>query len=84
MGTPDVEYKLIYKAYTHNELVGRTQEFRYTGGSEAGVQVAVVREAKAWSETLNGAAKQGFRVRESGILQLTDSILFWALLERSY
>jgi hypothetical protein len=39
-------------------------------------------EAQDWSNILNESAKEGFRVKDSGALQFTDSIVFWALLER--
>jgi hypothetical protein len=39
-------------------------------------------EAKDWSGALNTSAKEGFTVKDSGVLSLADNIVFWALLEK--
>ena len=77
-----MQYKAIYRAYSH-ALVAR--KFRTSDDSESEETVAEaksVKEALDWSEYLNGAAKEGFRIREGGALQLADNLVFWAILEK--
>jgi hypothetical protein len=49
---------------------------------EATSKTQSVDEARDWSDSLNTLAREGFRVRDSGALQMGDNIVFWALLEK--
>jgi hypothetical protein len=77
-----MEYKLVYKAYSHTQLVGRQGVMRdqdqYVRRSEA----QYVSEAQDWSNILNESAREGFAVKDSGALQFAENIVFWALLEK--
>lgn len=80
-----MEYKLIYRAYSHTELLARSNYIRdreEKGEREARIETQSVNEAQDWSNNLNAFAKEGFVVRNSGTLQLFDNIVFWALLEK--
>jgi len=77
-----MEYKMVYKAYSHTQLLGRQGVMRdqedYLDQSEAQFE----HEARDWSDTLNASAREGFTVKNSGAMPLADSIVFWALLEK--
>lgn len=77
-----MEYKLVYKAYSHTQLMGRQAVIRdqdqYVTRSEA----QYVSEAQDWSNILNESAREGFAVKDSGALQFAENIVFWALLEK--
>jgi hypothetical protein len=77
-----MEYKLVYKAYSHTQLMGRQGVMRdqdqYVTRSEA----QYVSEAQDWSNILNESAREGFAVKDSGALQFAENIVFWALLEK--
>jgi hypothetical protein len=82
-----VEYKVIYRAYSHRELagrssIGRVRERYEEDDTKTMSEAQSVNEAKDWSDNLNASAKEGFTVKNSGTLQLFDNIVFWALLER--
>jgi len=81
-----VEYKLVYRAYGHNELLVRSDYVRDREegdeAREAKIEAQSAEEARDWSNNLNALAKEGFVVRNSGALQLFDNIMFWALLEK--
>jgi len=77
-----VEYKVVYRSYSHTRLIGRQSMIRDQEGSDERSEAQSVDEAKDWSESLNLSAKEGFTVKDSGALTLVDSIVFWALLER--
>lgn len=81
-GSVHVEYKLIYRAYSHAQLMGRQKVVRDQERSDSGSEAQYITEAQDWSGTLNAHAKEGFRVKDSGVLQFADNIVFWALLER--
>jgi len=74
---------MIYKAYSHAQLMGRQGVVREQERYEARNEAQYVSEAQDWSNTLNGAAGEGFTVKDSGALQFADDIVFWALLEKS-
>ncbi len=77
-----MEYRLIYRAYSHSQLIGRQGMIRDQERYEASSRAQYVNEAQDWSDTLNESAKEGFTVKDSGALQLVDNIVFWALLEK--
>lgn len=80
-----VEYKLIYRSYSHTELLARSSYVRDREEKEqreARIETQSVNEARDWSNNLNAFAKEGFVVTNSGALQLFDNIVFWALLEK--
>jgi hypothetical protein len=76
------EYKLIYRAYSHSQLVGRQGVMRDQEAYEARSEAQYVSEAQDWSDVLNESAKEGFTVKDSGALQLAEGIVFWALMEK--
>ena len=77
-----VEYKVVYRSYSHTRLIGRQSMIRDQEGSDQRSEAQSVDEAKDWSSSLNSSAKEGFTVKDSGALTLVDSIVFWALLEK--
>lgn len=77
-----VEYKVIYRSYSHTRLIGRQSSIRDQEGTDERIEAQFVDEAKDWSKSLNLSAKEGFSVKDSGALPLVDSIVFWALLEK--
>jgi len=77
-----MEYKLIYKAYSHAQLMGRMGVVRDQERYEERNEAQYLSEAQDWSNSLNGSAKEGFTVRDSGALQFADDIIFWALMEK--
>jgi len=77
-----VEYKLIYRAYSHAQLMGRQGVIRDQERYEARSEAQYESEAQDWSNTLNRSAREGFKVKNSGALQFTDNIVFWALMEK--
>jgi len=76
-----MEYKAIYKAYSHAQLVGKVR-YRDDEPDEAATDAQSAREAEDWSRILNLSAKEGFVIKEGGALQSADSIVFWAFLEK--
>ena len=78
----NVEYKVIYRSYSHTRLIGRQDMIRDQEGFEERSDIQSLDEAKDWSNSLNSSAKEGFTVKDSGALSLADSIVFWALLEK--
>ncbi len=84
----NVEYKVIYRAYSHRELAGsnttgKFREIHEVDESRVLSEAQSVNEAKDWSENLNAFAKEGFSVKNSGTLQMYENIVFWALLEKT-
>jgi hypothetical protein len=80
-----MEYKLVYRPYSHTQLLSRSNYIRDKEESDvkaARIETQSVEEAKDWSEHLNALAREGFVVKNSGALQMADDIVFWALLER--
>jgi hypothetical protein len=77
-----VEYKVIYRSYSHTRLIGRQNVIRDQEGSKERADAQSLNETEDWSGSLNSSAKEGFTVKETGALPLGDSIVFWALLER--
>jgi hypothetical protein len=77
-----MEYKLVYRAYRHAQLLSRQGAMRDQEGSMERSEAQYVNEAGDWSSTLNEFAKEGFAVKDSGALPMADNIVFWALLER--
>jgi hypothetical protein len=77
-----VEYKLVYRAYSHRQLTGGFRNITQDQSFEDTNEAQYVNEAEDWSKTLNALAKEGFVVNNSGALQLSDNIVFWALLKR--
>jgi len=49
---------------------------------DARIETQSADEAQDWSDNLNSFAKKGFVVKNSGALQMSDNIVFWALLEK--
>jgi hypothetical protein len=78
-----VEYKMVYRAYRHAQLMSRQGAMRDQEGEVERSEAQYVTEAEDWSSTLNGFAKEGFAVKNSGALPMADNIVFWALLERA-
>ena len=77
-----MEYKLVYKAYSHTQLIGRQTVIRDQDQYEVRSEAQYVSEAQDWSNILNESAREGFTVKDSGALQFADNIVFWALLEK--
>jgi len=77
-----MEYKMIYRAYRHAQLLSRQGTMRDQEGAVERSEAQYVDEAGDWSNTLNKFVKEGFAVKNSGALPLADNIVFWALLER--
>ncbi|HMD79516.1 MAG TPA: hypothetical protein VKF39_06000 [Nitrososphaerales archaeon] len=77
-----MEYKLVYRAYSHKELTGGFRMIIHEESFEDTKEAQSVNEAEDWSRTLNTLAKERFIVKNSGALQLSDNIVFWALLGR--
>ena len=77
-----MEYKLVYRAYSHTQLMGRQGVIREQDQYEARSEAQYTSEAQDWSNILNESAREGFMVKDSGALQFADNIVFWALLER--
>lgn len=77
-----MEYKLIYRAYSHARLMGSQGMIRDQERFEARSEAQYETEAKDWSDTLNETAREGFTVKDSGALTLADDIVFWALMEK--
>ncbi len=80
-----MEYKLIYRSYSHTQLLSRSNYARNKEEDEekeARIEAQSADEAHDWSDNLNAFAKEGFVVRNSGALQMLDNIVFWALLEK--
>ena len=77
-----VEYKVIYRSYSHTRLIGRQSVIRDQEETDERSEAQSVNEAEDWSSSLNSSAKEGFTVKDSGALSLVDSIVFWALLEK--
>jgi hypothetical protein len=76
-----MEYKLVFRAYNHSQLFGGQRirgDLEESGKSEN----QSVLEAKDWSATLNASAREGFNVKNSGVLSIVDNLVFWALLEK--
>jgi hypothetical protein len=78
-----MEYKMIYRAYRHAQLMSRQGAMRDQEGAVERDEAQYVDEARDWSNTLNGFVNEGFAVKNSGALPMADSIVFWALLERA-
>ena len=77
-----MEYKLVYRAYSHTQLMGRQGVIRDQDQYEARSEAQYASEAQDWSSILNESAREGFAVKDSGALQFVDNIVFWALLEK--
>ena len=77
-----VEYKMVYRAYRHAQLMSRQGAMRDQEGEVERSEAQYVGEAEDWSNTLNGLANEGYEVKNSGALPMADNIVFWALLER--
>ena len=77
-----MEYRLIYRAYSHAALMGRLGVIRDQERLEAVSEQQYESEAQDWSNTLNENAKEGFQVKSSGALQFAENIVFWALMEK--
>jgi len=76
-----MEYKLVFRAYNHSQLFGG-QRIRGDFEESDKTENQSVLEAKDWSETLNASAREGFRVKNSGVVSMVDNLVFWALLEK--
>lgn len=73
---------MVYRAYSHKDLTGGFRTVVHQESYEDSSEAQYVNEAEDWSKTLNTLAKERFIVKNSGALQLSDNIVFWALLER--
>ena len=71
-----MEYKAIYRAYSHALVARKFRTSEDDESDESDAEAKSVKEAKDWSEYLNAAAKEGFRIRQGGALQLADSLVF--------
>jgi hypothetical protein len=69
-----MEYKTILRPYDLTALIGRA-----TG--DAGSSQATW-ETGDWDSALNKNAKDGWVVKNSGVIESGRDIVFWALLER--
>jgi hypothetical protein len=81
-----MEYKLVYRSYNHTDLIMRGNLVRRREEDDekkSRIEAQSADEARDWSANLNAFAKEGFVVRNSGALQMSDDIVFWALLEKS-
>ena len=78
-----VEYRMVYRAYKHAQLMSRQGAMRDQEGEVERSEAQYVNEAKDWSNTLNDFANEGYAVKNSGALPMADNIVFWALLERT-
>jgi hypothetical protein len=77
-----MEYKMIYRAYRHAQLLSRQESMRDQEGVSERSEAQYVNEAGDWSNTLNEFVNEGFAVKNSGALPMADNIVFWALLQR--
>jgi hypothetical protein len=77
-----MEYKMVYRAYSHTQLLGRQGAMRDQEGYQEQSEAQYKNEARDWSDTLNASTREGFTVKDSGALPLADSIVFWALLQK--
>jgi hypothetical protein len=77
-----MEYKMVYRAYRHAQLMSRQGTMRDQEGEAERNEAQNASEASDWSNALNKLAKEGFAVKDSGALPMADYIVFWALLER--
>ena len=64
---------------TQTQLLSRQKSMGRQGYGDSGEPKVMV-EAEDWSRGLNAAAEEGFSVKESGVMQVEDSVVFWALL----
>jgi hypothetical protein len=71
---PYMEYKLIYRPYDLSRLVEQAR-------GEKGTWFAT-KETGDWNNALNEYAKQGWKVKNSGVIEAGREIVFWALLEK--
>lgn len=69
-----MEYLTIYRPYFLPTLLD------WTKGEQGNLQEA--REVKDWDITLNGYAKKGYRVINSGTILSENHLTFWAILEK--
>jgi len=77
-----MEYKMVYKAYSHAQLIGRQGAMRDQEDYQERSVLQYSEEAQNWSDILNASASEGFTVKNSGAFPLADSIVFWSLLEK--
>jgi len=77
-----MEYRMIYKAYNHAQLMGRQGMVRDQERYEARNEAQYLSEAQDWSNALNAAVGEGFTVKDSGAIQFAEDIVFWALMEK--
>ena len=80
-----MEYKLVYRSYSHTQLLSRSNYVRdreEDAVRDARIETQSADEAQDWSDNLNSFAEKGFVVKNSGALQMSDNIVFWALLEK--
>jgi len=76
-----MEYKVVFRAYNHSQLFGG-QRVRGDIDESDRTENKSVSEAEDWSETLNASAREGFVVKNSGVLSIVDNLVFWALLQK--
>jgi hypothetical protein len=69
-----MQYKLIYRPY---ELSGLIRDARGAKGTSFGAQ-----ETGDWNTALNAHAKDGWKIKNSGIIESGAEVIFWALLEK--
>jgi len=77
-----VEYRFVYRSYSHAQLLGRQKGVRDREGYEESSETQSTSEAQDWSRCLNEAAEGGFVIKNSGALPMFDNIVFWALLQK--
>jgi len=77
-----MEYKMVYRAYSHTQLIGRQGTMRDQEDYQERSVAQYANEAQDWSNVLNESASGGFAVKNGGAFPLGDSIVFWALLEK--
>jgi hypothetical protein len=77
-----VEYRFVYMSYTHRQLLSKQKSEGRLGYDDSSKPKIMV-EAEDWSRGLNEAAEEGFSVKESGVMQIEDSVVLWALLSKT-
>ena len=69
-----MEYKTILRPYDLTSLIGRAV-------GDAGTSQATC-ETGDWNSALNKYAKEGWTVKNSGVIESGRDVIFWALLEK--
>jgi hypothetical protein len=78
-----VEYQFVYITYSIVQLLGQQRSRQRTGYNSENNAAQPIMEIPEWSAFLNQAAQEGYSIKESGVLQMPENVVFWALLEKS-